>query len=160
MTRVAGSQSRIEGLLEKLEDQYGSFPVNQTTVSLPDEQFEHVRDERGSQTVDAYVEVQNDDHEILHVSDGNAVHLPGDAIDLSNAIESQVTEAVSELTGVDCTVESIESATITGLRNEDDPERDTQYRLVVLFDARYRAGNPDADAHWEREPSHPDTLFA
>jgi hypothetical protein len=160
MTRVAGNRGHIEEHLASLEDQYGSFPVNQTTVSLPDEQFERAQETSDQQTVDAYVEVRNDDHEILHVSDSGAMHLPGDAIDLSDSIDSQVTDAVAETTGIDCAVEGIESATITGLRNEDDPDGETRYHLIVLFDAAYRAGSADADAYWEQEPNHPETIFA
>ena len=160
MGRVAGSRPHIEELLTELEAQYGSFPVNQTTVSLPATQFDRVRANRTPHCIDAYVEVRNDDSEVLHVQDDGAMHLPGDAISTDEAIEKQVTDTVASMTGIDCTVTAIGSATIAGLRNEDDPTLDTQYHLIVVFNALYRGGTVEADADWKQEPARLDAVFA
>lgn len=159
MTRVAGGRNRIEEHIEGLERMYDSFPVHQTTVPLASEQYERVC-ESGDDIVDAYVEVRNDDCEVLHVEDDGGVALPGGTVDLSAQVETQIRETVRERTGIDCLVDGVDRATIAGLRNEDDPDGETIYRLVVVFDCHYESGSAVADARWERELEASGQIYA
>jgi hypothetical protein len=151
MARAAGTESAIETFLSRLEASYDSFPVNQTTVSLPHEQLQRIRNQREPDAVDAYAEVYNDDRQILHVEEDGQVSLPGDSLDVDDPLEPQLQAAVERATGVGCVVEGVESATIAGLRNEDAPDSETVYRLVVVFEARHSEGSPETGAYWESE---------
>jgi hypothetical protein len=160
MRRVAGSGAAVEDYLTGLERLYDSFPVNQTTVSLPHEQFERVRGRRDARIVDAYAEVRNDDNEVLHVENDGAMALPGETVDLSQHIESQVCDAVEEAAGITCSVEGIESATIAGLRDEDAPDRETCYHLILVFEASHLDGTTTEDAYWKAEQKQVGSLSA
>ena len=151
MGRVAGSRERVEDYLSGLEQIYGSFPVNQTTVSLPREQFERVGADHELRLVDAYVEVRDVNRQVLHVESGSTTELPGGAVDLDGPVEQQLKETVREDTGVECVVEDVESATITGVRDEDEPESETLYHLTVVFGASYESGTVAGEARWESE---------
>lgn len=152
--------SAIEESLSGLERRYGSFPVNQTTVSLPHERFERAAETHDPFVVDAYAEVRNGNRDVLHVEDDGAMELPGCAVDVREHIETQVCDAVEQATGAECVVEGIESATIAGLRDEDIPEADTLYHLVVVFEAEYQDGTLAKDADWQQERERLGTLYA
>jgi ADP-ribose pyrophosphatase YjhB (NUDIX family) len=160
MARAAGTESAIETFLSRLEASYDSFPVNQTTVSLPHEQLQRIRNQREPDAVDAYAEVYNDDRQILHVEADGQASLPGDSLDVDAPLEPQVRAAVERATGVDCVVEGIDSATIAGLRNEDEPNAETVYRLVVIFEARHREGSPKPGVFWESDRRQLGSVYA
>lgn len=160
MGRVAGTRDVVEDHLSGLEQLYGAFPVNQTTVTLPHEQFERVDEDRDAQLVDAYVEVHDEDERVLHVETSGTMELPGRTVDLDRSIEQQLRETVREDTGVEFTVEGIESVTIAGVRDEDDPDAETLYHLVVVFEGQYESGDVDAGARWERERNEIAALLA
>lgn len=160
MGRAAVTKSVIEGFLSGLQELYDSFPVNQTTVSLPGERFQHVLNRQKSEIVDAYAEVYNDDRQVLHVETDGEVSLPGDSLDVDDPLEPEVQAAVERTTGVECVVEGVESATIVGLRNEDEPTSEAVYRIVVVFEARHREGSPEPGAYWEKKRGRVESAYA
>ncbi len=142
------SRERVEEYIAGLEATYGTVPVSQTTVSLPDERYASVREcqrETGG-FVDAYLQVHNAEWEVLHV--GRNADLPGVRVAFDASPEPRVREAVREQAGVACTVEAIERATIAGTRNADDLECGTLYHVILVFSGTHVAGEPDENVVW------------
>jgi ADP-ribose pyrophosphatase YjhB (NUDIX family) len=142
-----GSRERIEQYLSELEVAYGSFSVNQTTISIPGGRYENVR-ERGPE-VDAYVRVRNDSSEVLHVGENGDATLPGVRVAFDGDVELQVRRTVTETTGIECEIDGLERVTIAGVRDVDDPQRETLYHVIVVFTASTTGGVLDEHAEWE-----------
>lgn len=67
---------------------------------------------------------------------------------------------VEEETGVRCTVEDLQRASIVCVYDEDDPQRPPFYRLTAHFDGSYEAGEPQRNARWQKvSPVEPSALF-
>ncbi|MHB9288337.1 hypothetical protein ACKVMT_15010 [Halobacteriales archaeon Cl-PHB] len=145
------SRTRVEDLLTELERSYDAFPVNQTTLALPAARYDAARDRYAEGFVDTYVEVANDEGEILHVVEDDGLSLPGAVADPEQALERDVKREVAERTGVECTIDGVSSVTIAGLSNADSATADTLYHLLVVFDANHEEGDPEGDAEWQAD---------
>jgi hypothetical protein len=146
-------RERVESVLEDLEQRYGSCPVNQSTVSVSEERYADVREAEPADRVGAYAAVHNDDAEVLHVSDGDGAELPGGRVPLDGALGGRVCQVVERQTGVECTLDGLERVTIVGIRDADDPDRETVYRVVVVFAGTHTAGRPGEGAEWKSRPA-------
>ena len=142
------SREQIEEKLAGLEEVYGTFAVNQTTISLPERRYASVRDRDDQRPIDTYVEVYNDDNEVLQVGRRADAELPNTRVALDESPERQVCRAVEEETGIDCRIEELARVTIAGLRNADDEDAGTLYQLIVVFRATHKSGTPKDGAHW------------
>ncbi|MFB6179957.1 MAG: NUDIX hydrolase [Halorientalis sp.] len=150
---VAGrSRDHVEELISDLESAYDSFPINQTTVTVPAEHYERVEEQcrQGVARVDVYVRNEQDD--VLMVEDGNELTVPGETVTADDSLERRARRAVKQATGVECHVETILKATIAGVHSEADPDADPIYRLVVLLSASLSAETPSVDGQWQTEP--------
>ena len=145
---AARSREAVEERLAGLQETYGTVPVNQTTFTLPAARYEAVTDQYSGGLVDAYVAVSNRDDEVLHVAADEGLELPGTATGDDESLERGACRAVEEATGVVCSIDGLDEVTIAGIRNGDDPESDTVYRLVVVFSAEYVDGAVETDAEW------------
>jgi hypothetical protein len=154
------SRERVEAKLDEFEDVYGSFVVNQTTITLPDDQYTELREHGNPDPVTAYVAVYNDDDEILHVDADGGHELPGIAAQLTDSLEPALRAEVSDTAAIDCVVDGLDQVTIAGLRNADDPEAETLYNLVVVFHATHEAGTPAEDAAWFETPETVQPIYA
>jgi hypothetical protein len=143
------SRDRVEDLLADLERRYQTFPVDQTTVTLPQPDYRRVagRCRRGVARVD--VRVRNDDDEVLMVETDGELTLPGRLLEDRDAIEREAQVAVHQTAGIECTIEGLDHATIAGITNEDDPESDTLYRLLVLVQARALDESARPGCRWQ-----------
>lgn len=139
-------------MLAGLEESYGSFPVNQSTVSLPEERYASVRDRQPDGCVDAYAEIRNAESEVLRVADDGEWVLPGTCLPLDCALGQRVHEAVARQAGIEWTVGGLSRATIAGIRDADHADRETIYRVEVVFTGRHTAGRPGEGAEWAAEP--------
>lgn len=146
------SRERVEEYIAGLEESYGSFPVNQTTVSLPGERYDAVceRERETGGFVDAYIQVQDSDQNVLHVAENSQADLPGVRVPMTDRMEPQLREAVREQAGIRCAIEGVERATIAGVRNADDAECGTVYHLVAVFSGQHVVGAPAEDAIWQQ----------
>ncbi len=145
------SRERVEAYIAGLEETYGTFPVNQTTVSLPAERYDAVR-ERERETggfVDAYVQVEDSERNVLHVARNGHADLPGVRVAMDARTEPQVRAAVRKRTGIECTIVGVERATIAGVRNAEKDDCGTLYHVVAVFSGQHVSGTPVADAVWE-----------
>lgn len=152
---AAQSRARVEDLLADLERLYDSFTVNQRTVSLPAERYEFVRDRYEGRSVDTYVEIENEDGEVLHVGEDGDVALPGSVGRPGEALQHEVARAVARQTGVDFSIDGLARVTIAGVSNADAADEDVLYRLLVVFSASYEGGDPLPGAEWRSSSGEP-----
>lgn len=145
---AARSREAVQDRLESLQRTYGNVTVNQTTISLPADRFRAVAEQYTDGLVDAYVAVRNHDEEVLHVDAEEGLELPGTATESDESPEARARRAVEEATGVVCRIDGLREVTIAGIRDADEPEGKTLYRLVVVFSAEYLEGAVEADAEW------------
>jgi hypothetical protein len=145
-------RERVGEVLASLEESYGSFPVNQSTVSVPAKRYTTVRERAPEGCVDAYAEVRNADSEILHVSENGEWVLPGTSLPIDCALGRRVREAVAREAGIEWTIDGLARATITGIR-ADDADRETIYRMVLVFTGRHTGGRVGNGVEWEDEPT-------
>lgn len=148
MSAVDLSGDRVADRLGALEEAYASFPVNQTTLSVSGDAYERVRERCADGLADVYVQVYNDDGEVLLVERDGGWVVPHAEPRRAERLERGTRRALAERTGVECRLTDLERATILGVRHEDDPEREPVYRLVAVFAAVRTAGTPAADAAW------------
>jgi len=153
------SRARVEDLLSDLERSYDSFPVNQTTLTLPAERYERARREYGDGAVDTYVRIANDDGEVLQVTEDGQTALPGVVGYPDDAFERDLERRVERQTGVECSIDGLDEVTIAGLGNADDPDEATFYRLLVVYQASYRGGEPAEGAEWHSQAADPRPAF-
>jgi ADP-ribose pyrophosphatase YjhB (NUDIX family) len=127
------SRDRVEERLVALEEQYSGFPINQTTLTVPSDAYERAgeRCERG--IVDAYVQLYNDDEDVLLVERDGEWTVPYGEPRTDERVVSGTEAAIREATGVGCSLTDLTRVTILGVRDEDDPDRPPVYRLIAVF---------------------------
>jgi len=135
MSVAEGSRERVEERLVALEEAYSGFPVNQTTLAVPRGAYERASEKCERGIVDAYVQLYNDDEEVLLVEGDDDWVVPHGEPRASERVVPGTERIVQERTGVDCEVTDVRRVTILGIRDEDDPDRPPVYRLIAVFTA-------------------------
>lgn len=154
------SRDVVEERLGALEEAYASFTINQTTLGVPQETYDRVRDRCTEGIADVYVKVSGDEGDVLLVERDRGWVVPSVQPSARDPLEIGVSRELAETTGVECRITDLERVTILGVCHEDDPDRETVYRLVAVFTAERTAGTPAASAAWHSElpdsalPSH------
>jgi hypothetical protein len=155
---VEQSSANVESCLSMLEDSYGSFSINQTTLSVPQEEYKQAKKEALADRIDIYAKVQNDDAEVLHVRDQEAHTLPSTTTSADGPLEHEAKKAVQRRTGIECSITAVEQATILGITSDDEAHSDTIYRLAVLFEATHDAGAVNENAVWQQQAKPPQPI--
>jgi ADP-ribose pyrophosphatase YjhB (NUDIX family) len=145
---VEHSSGAVESCLSAIEESYGGFSVNQTTIPVPADQYEQERERTSNGRVDLYAKVRNTDDEVLHLTSGDDTRLPSATIDGTHTFEEAVCRTVRETAGVDCRVTGVEEVTILGVCHAEDDDKDAVRRLAVVFEATHEEGTIAEDAAW------------
>lgn len=145
---VEQTSGAVESQLSALEESYGSFSVNQCTVSVPTDEYEQKRDESSCKEVAIHAKVRNEEEEVLYVDDGREL-LPSTTTTIDAELEQVARTTVGDLAGVTCRIEGIEAVTILGLHDGNDGSRETVYTLAVLFEGEYTSGKTAENAVWK-----------
>jgi len=151
------SRDVVEERLGALEEAYASFTINQTTLGVPQETYDRARDRCTEGLADVYVKVSDDDGDVLLVERDRGWAVPSVQPPPRDSLEIGVSRELAESTGVECRITDLERVTILGICHEDEPERETVYRLVAVFTAERTAGSPTTGAAWHSEL--PDTAL-
>ena len=104
---------------------------------------------------DVYVRVHNDDGEVLHAEGDGRPRVPRCVGTSAKPLVDRARTAVEEATGVSCVIDEIVRVTIAGVRNAENPDADTVYRLLVLFDATYDSGQAQ-NGVWQSDSEIPE----
>jgi len=151
MAVVEVSREVVEERLGALEEAYPSFTVNQTTLSVCPEAYDRARERCRDGVADVYVQVHNEADDVLLVEGHREWTVPSVRPPTSQPIEVGTRRVLADRTGVQCRITDLERVTILGIRHEDDADRETVYRLVVVFAAERVAGSPDSGVAWHAE---------
>lgn len=158
MSLAGRSRDCVEDLLAELEAEYGTFPVSQTTVSIPPGCYEETAREWEGTVGRADVHVYNDADEVLVRSDEDEVRPLGSAVSSGGSIEDRARSAVQSA-GVQCRIDGLEAVTIAGVRDENDAEADPIYRLLALFTGTHVGGTPSTECQWRADPPESQLLI-
>lgn len=145
------SEDRVADRLGVLEEGYASFPVNQTTLSVPTEAYERAQRRCAEGLADVYVQVYNDREEVLLVERENGWAVPHAEPRVEDRLEAGTRRILAQRTGVECRLTDVQRATIVGVRHETEPKRDPVYRLVAVFVAEHTGGTPVDRASWHSD---------
>ena len=159
MSLAGRSRDHVAEMLAELEAEYGSFPVSQTTVSIPSGCYEETVQEWRQTVARADVHVRNDAGDVLVLADGDEMRPPGSPVGPAESIEERARQGVSRSAGVECRIDGLQAVTIAGVQNEHDADDDPVYRLVALFDGTHVGGTPPADCRWLAEPPESQLLI-
>ncbi|MFB6223943.1 MAG: NUDIX domain-containing protein [Haloarcula sp.] len=128
------SRARVQEQLARLEQEFGSTAVDQTTFSVgPDAYQEAVERSREGQ-VDVRAFVRNEAGDVLLSEDNGSWSIPHGQTRGGERPASAAKRVVSDAAGVDCTIQDVVRATIRGVRNSADADDETVYRLSAVFD--------------------------
>ncbi len=152
MSLAGRSRDHVADLLAELEDGYGSFPVSQTTVSVPSGCYEETVQEWQQAVARVDVHVCNEAGEVLVLTDGDETRPPGSVVSPHESIEERARHAVTRLVGVECRIDGLQAVTIAGVQNEHDADDAPMYRLIVLFDGTHVGGTLPVDCRWLADP--------
>jgi sorbitol-specific phosphotransferase system component IIA len=151
------SRERVEDYIADLTEAYPSFPVNQTTVSIPGKEYADLWEcEHGDGGfVDASIQVHDRDEErgVLHVAENAHTDLPGVRVGLDDSLEHEMQTALREDFGLSCAIKFPKRATITGVRNAADPDCETLYHVVIVFEGTHIAGTVGDNVVWKHSAS-------
>ena len=153
------SRARVEDLLTEFERLYDDVPVNQQTVAVSGARYEAARDEYDERSVDTYVRIENDDGDVLHVTDEGSGGLPGAVGTPDESLSAEVGRAVAAQTGVDFDIDGLAELTIAGISNADEPDDPVLYRLLVVFEASHEGGEPEEDTEWRAASGEPTPTY-
>lgn len=153
---VEQSQETVEAYLSVLEESYNSFPINQTTVSVPTEEYQSERERADAGCVDLYAKVENAESEVLHLREEDELVLPSARTSEAD-FEYTVIDSVRESTGVSCRVKGIEQATILGIHDAESDEG-AVYRLALVFEGVPESDSPNTDAVWHSTVEVPEII--
>jgi len=157
MGAVEQSSGVVESYLSTLEESYGSFSINQRTISISADRYTEERTREA--TVELRVKVENEHAEVLHVEAEGSPTLPSTTVQMDEPLEATVRSTVAEKAGIECRIQDLDSVTILGLHNTDEEESETLYRLAVTFEATHEGGTAGDGALWKEEDSMGNPVF-
>ena len=157
---VEQTSGAVESQLTALEESYGSFPVNQRTVTVPTAEYEQRRDRSDCEEIDLYAKVQNDDAEVLYVDVEGKRVLPSTRVSIDADLERAACTTVTEMADVSAEMQGIEAVTILGLHDGNDESRETVYTLAVLFEGQHTDGSLSSEAVWREFDADDHPVYA
>ncbi len=156
------SRRRVEVVLDRIEAEYGPFEVIEKGVERDAETYAWVKGRHEAGTVGgAGAWVRNGTGEALLVQHepGGPWSEPGGKHEPGESLEEAALRETREEAGVEVDLRGVVSATVMTHSHEGEPPIT---RMVAVFDARYRSGDPrpePGEIHavrwWDR---HPDEL--
>ncbi|AUG46816.1 hypothetical protein BVU17_04520 [Haloarcula taiwanensis] len=129
------SRARVQERLARLEQEFGSTPVDQTTFSVGGEAYQRAVERSREGQVDVHAFVHNESGDVLLRDTDGSWEVPKGQTQGAERPAAAVRRVVTETAGVECTVRDAVRATICGVRNESDSNAETVYRLSIVFDA-------------------------
>lgn len=153
MDLASRSRSRIEERLTRLEEEFGGVEVTQTTFEVAAQRYQRAIESSRDGQLDVRAVVRDDSGAVLVHEDDSEHLVPRGRTRPDERLCEAVRRIVREGAGIGCTVTDCVAANIRGLRNGDDEDADTVYRLSVVFAAEavetdVPAGEP---VRWDTE---------
>ena len=150
MGEVEQSRAAVEAQLSALEEQYQSFSINQTTVSVSPDRYERECRTWDESEITVYTRVINDQGDVLQIEE--TAELPSAQTTAIDTLERTAMNAVTAVADIDCTIETLDEATILGIHNVDEPTSNTLYSLAVVFEAVTAREESSEETTWVESP--------
>ncbi|WP_262175801.1 NUDIX domain-containing protein [Haloarcula laminariae] len=153
MDVASRSRSRVEERLTRLEEQFGTLEVTQTTFEVGPRRYQRAIENSRDGQLDVRAVVRDEDGAVLLQEGDGEWLVPRGQTRVDEPLSGAVQRIVSETADVDCTVTDATTANIHGIRNSDDEDADTVYRLCVVFTAEVtEADVPTGESlRWDAE---------
>ncbi|WP_254273784.1 NUDIX hydrolase [Haloarcula marina] len=129
------SRARVEERLTRLEEEFGSPAVTQTTFEVDGESYRRAVEHSRDGQLDVHAIVRDDDGAVLLSEDDEEWIIPRGQTRPGESLEAAARRIVKDRTGLDCSVAEAVRASISGVRNGDDEDDAAVYRLSVVFTA-------------------------
>jgi len=129
------SRSRVEERLSRLEAEFGSLEVTQTTFEVGARRYQQAVENSRDGQLTVRVVVRDDSGAVLLEEGDGEWQVPRGRTRPDERLAEAVRRIVRETADVDCAVTDCVTANIHGIRNSDDESADTVYRLSVVFTA-------------------------
>jgi hypothetical protein len=146
------SRDRVTETLERLQERYSAFDVQQTSVGVPSDVYERAAD---GGVLDASVRVRNDDGEVLVTESEDREVTPRVRYDPETDPAAELESALLAETGVGCRVEDLLDVSIVAVHDEEAEDRDPTYVLEANFEGRYEDGTPTGSLAWREDTGEP-----
>ena len=138
------TRKNISRRIDRLQERYGSFPIDEETVENNPDYFKHGKEMAEEGWIgDAGAWVTDDANRVLlirHKGSPNEWGVPGGGHEPGETMEETARREVREETGAECTITDVNYArrkTIVLSPNHDE----RYYMLTVIFDAKYDGGS-------------------
>jgi len=135
MDVASRSRSRVEERLSRLEAEFGTPDVTQTTFEVGQERYQRAIERSRDGQLEIHAVVRDDAGRVLLREGDGGWMIPRGQTRPDERLPAAVRRIVRETVDVDCSVTGACSANIHGIRNSDDDGADTVYRLSVVFTA-------------------------
>lgn len=161
MSITARSRSHFESVVDRLESDYGSFPVVDKEWSMARSVYENVRDrfdEDGAGGAGVWLTDEAGRVLLVRNEGDDGWSDPGGKRDPGESFETAARREVREETGVDCRITGLSDVHRVQFRDEIDPDRPPIVVPIVIFEGEHVAGDPRpregeiADVAWFVEP--------
>lgn len=129
------SRSRVEERLTRLEEEFGTLEVTQTTFEVGDERYQRAVENSREGQLNVRAVVRDDSGAVLLQEGDGEWLVPRGQTRPDERLGEAVQRIVGETADVDCRVTDAATANIHGIRNSEDASADTVYRLSVVFTA-------------------------
>ncbi|WP_336329752.1 MULTISPECIES: NUDIX domain-containing protein [unclassified Haloarcula] len=139
------SRARVQERLARLEQEFGSTPVDQTTFSVGAEGYQRAVERSREGQVDVHAFVHNESGDVLLSDADGSWEIPQGQTQGAERPAAAAERVVTETAGVSCTIRDAVRATICGVRNETDQNAETVYRLSIVFDAEVNSAALEGD---------------
>jgi ADP-ribose pyrophosphatase YjhB (NUDIX family) len=157
------TRSRVDGILERLREEYGTFEVVEKTWERSPSELARIRTQFEQDRLDgAGVWLTDAAGEVLLVrNEGDAGWAdPGGKVELGENYATAARRELREETGVDCELTGIRE--LHEIENvEGDADGESIFEVIVVFDGDYAGGEPRprdgeiAEIGWFSEPPEP-----
>jgi len=152
MDVASRSRSRVEERLTRLEAEFDSLDVTQTTFEVGSERYQRALDRSRDGQLDVRAVVRdNDGAVLLREGDGEWL-VPRGQTEPGEGLAEAARRIVRDAAGVDCTVTDAVTAKIHGIGNSDDETAGTVYRLSVVVTAEVvETGDGGESVRWDAD---------
>jgi len=153
MDVASRSRSRVEERLTRLEEEFGTPEVTQTTFEVGEQRYKRSLERSRDGQLDVRAVVRDDDGAVLVREDDEEWMVPRGQTRPDERLGEAVRRIVRDAASVDCRVTDAVRANIHGIRNEDAESASTVYRLSVVFTAEIvDDGDPSGESvRWDAE---------
>ena len=135
MDVASRSRSRVEQRLQRLEEQFGTLEVTQTTFEVGAQRYQRAIENSRDGQLNVRVVVRDDSGAVLLQEGDGEWLVPRGRTRPDERLSEAVRRIDRETADVDCAVTDCVTANIHGIRHSDDADADTVYRLSVVFTA-------------------------